>query len=173
VQGIAWDSEGRLWATEHGRSGVQSGFDDLNLIEKGHNYGWPEIEGSEKRERMEAPKLHSGPTTTWAPASALYCDNSIFFGGLRGEALYEALLDEGGFPLLQTHFKGTFGRIRAVALGPDGMLYLATMATRALLTNCGNSKKTSPTSSIPVRDMNLDRSGMILWSGQRSFLASS
>ena len=44
VQGLAWDSEGRLWATEHGRSGILSGLDELNLIEKGKNYGWPDIQ---------------------------------------------------------------------------------------------------------------------------------
>jgi glucose/arabinose dehydrogenase len=46
-QGLAWDDQGRLWATEHGRSGVRTGYDELNLIERGKNYGWPTIQGSE------------------------------------------------------------------------------------------------------------------------------
>jgi glucose/arabinose dehydrogenase len=54
-QGLAWDDRGRLWATEHGRSGILSGFDELNLIEKGKNYGWPVIQGDESREGMERP----------------------------------------------------------------------------------------------------------------------
>lgn len=38
-QGLAWDEEGRLWSSEHGRSGLQSGYDEINLIEAGANYG--------------------------------------------------------------------------------------------------------------------------------------
>ncbi|MBI5155952.1 PQQ-dependent sugar dehydrogenase [Candidatus Peregrinibacteria bacterium] len=127
-QGLAWDSSGRLWSTEHGRSGVQSGYDELNLIVKGGNYGWPEIEGDGTRDGMIVPVLHSGPSVTWAPASALFLDGSIFFGGLRGEALYEAVLpyDEGKKPELRTLFSGTFGRIRTVTAGPDGSLYFTT-----------------------------------------------
>ena len=47
-QGLAWDDKGRLWSTEHGRSGIQSGLDELNLIENGKNlvvekYSWDGI----------------------------------------------------------------------------------------------------------------------------------
>lgn len=125
-QGLAWDDEGRLWSTEHGRSGARTGFDELNLIEAGKNYGWPEIEGDQSRSNMVSPALHSGPTTTWAPASAIYLNGSIFFGGLRGEALYEAKLDGTSVPQLFEHFKSEFGRIRDVAVGPDGFVYITT-----------------------------------------------
>src|SRR3989344_1663626 len=67
VQGLAWDQNGTLWATEHGRSGALSGLDELNLIVLGKNYGWPEIAGDETRVGMEAPVKHSGATVTWAP----------------------------------------------------------------------------------------------------------
>ncbi|OGJ57838.1 hypothetical protein A2881_04485 [Candidatus Peribacteria bacterium RIFCSPHIGHO2_01_FULL_55_13] len=126
-QGLAWDDDGNLWATEHGRSGVLSGFDELNRIEKGGNYGWPEIQGDETREGMIAPVLHSGNSDTWAPASATYHDGSIFFGGLRGEALYEVELN--GTPALKTHLKGTYGRIRAVTVNLDGTLLMTTSNT--------------------------------------------
>ncbi len=156
VQGIAWDEGGRLWATEHGRSGVLSGYDELNLIENGENYGWPDIQGDEQREGMTAPIVHSGAKETWAPAGAAYMpppahlaqggNGSIFFGGLRGEALYEARLtfDEqnlGGQARpavavrdgieveLKMHFRQQYGRIRAVVMGPDGFLYLTTSNT--------------------------------------------
>ncbi len=122
-QGLAWDDQGRLWATEHGRSGVRSGFDELNLIVKGANYGWPVIQGDEQREGMVAPVIHSGSTETWAPAGAAYFDGRIFFVGLRGETLYEYHPETGQ---LEKNFSGRFGRLRAVVLGPDGMMYITT-----------------------------------------------
>lgn len=125
VQGITWDDQGRLWATEHGRSGVQSGFDELNMIEKGKNYGWPSIQGDDGRSGMEKPTLHSGADATWAPASAAFWDGSIFFGGLRGQALYEARLTGTGAQLI-AHLHQDYGRVRAVAVGRDGNLYVTT-----------------------------------------------
>lgn len=125
-QGLAWDSAGRLWSTEHGRSGIQSGLDELNLIEAGANYGWPEIEGDETRSGMRTPVLNSGSNDTWAPASLAYLDGSLYFGGLRGEALYEAVMDGERVVELKEHFKGRFGRLRTVRVGPDGFLYLTT-----------------------------------------------
>lgn len=124
-QGLAWDEKGRLWATEHGRSGLQSGFDEINLIAVGKNYGWPIIQGNETQTGMETPKVNSGPTTTWAPAGTAFVDNSLFFGGLRGETLYEAIIKDNQITLKE-HFKKEFGRIRDVVIGPDGMLYITT-----------------------------------------------
>ncbi|MBI2597064.1 PQQ-dependent sugar dehydrogenase [Candidatus Daviesbacteria bacterium] len=125
-QGLAWDDKGRLWATEHGRSGVQSGFDELNLIEKGKNYGWPVIQGDQTKEDMVNPVIQSGEDITWAPAGAVFYEGSIFFGGLRGEALFEYKIADKG---LKRHFQGQFGRIRAVVLGPDNYLYITTSNT--------------------------------------------
>jgi glucose/arabinose dehydrogenase len=123
-QGLAWDSQGRLWATDHGRSGARSGLDELNLIEQGKNYGWPQIQGNQQKEGMQAPVLQSG-NETWAPAGAVFLNGSVFFGGLRGEALYEAKIT-GNKIELKTHLKNEFGRIRAVVSGPDGSLYIST-----------------------------------------------
>ena len=127
-QGLTWDEEGRLWSTEHGRSAGGSGYDELNLIERGANYGWPLIQGDAEAPGMVNPILHSGPNYTWAPGGAAYWNGRIFFGGLRGEALYEAgPLERGrGRVELLVHFHGEFGRIRAVRIGPDGMLYFST-----------------------------------------------
>ncbi|MEX0930886.1 MAG: PQQ-dependent sugar dehydrogenase [Candidatus Paceibacterota bacterium] len=125
-QGLAWDDAGRLWSTEHGRSGAQSGLDEINLIESGQNYGWPESEGNTVQQGTVGPEHHSGASDTWAPASAVYQNGSIFFGGLRGAALYEAVLREDEVIELKEHFKGEFGRIRSVRLGPEGYLYLTT-----------------------------------------------
>ena len=123
-QGITWDKEGRLWSTEHGRSGIQSGLDELNHIEEGLNYGWPVIQGDQKREGMVAPIANSG-STTWAPAGAAFVGGSLFFAGLRGEALYQTIITKGNVSIKE-YFKGEFGRIREVIKGPDEMLYLST-----------------------------------------------
>lgn len=128
-QGLVWDDKGRLWATEHGRSGISSGFDELNLIEKGKNYGWPVIQGDERKKGMVSPIVQSGPNETWAPAGASFWDNSIFFAGLRGASLYEAKILDGDRVSLKAHFRQEFGRIRAVVLGPDGYLYITTSNT--------------------------------------------
>lgn len=115
-QGLAWDGN-KLWATEHGPSTK----DEVNLIEIGKNYGWPEIEGDEKRSGLENPVSNSG-SDTWAPSGAAFYQGSVFFGGLRGSALFEKTADNK----LQESFKNDFGRIREVILGPDNFLYITT-----------------------------------------------
>lgn len=125
-QGITWDEEGKLWSSEHGRSGINSGFDEINLIIKGGNYGWPQGQGDEVPAHTLGSKLHSGSNATWAPASLEYNNNSLLFGGLRGETLYQAILNGDKIINLKKHFEGKFGRIRTVRIGPDGYIYLLT-----------------------------------------------
>lgn len=122
AQGLTWDDKGQLWATEHGPQAL----DELNLIEKGKNYGWPVIQGGEKKEGMVNPVIESGEDVTWAPAGAVFYNGSIFFGGLRGKALFEYKIADKS---LKRYFQGEFGRIRAVVLGPDGYLYITTSNT--------------------------------------------
>ncbi|TSC86067.1 MAG: hypothetical protein G01um10147_1005 [Microgenomates group bacterium Gr01-1014_7] len=117
-QGIAWDRQGRLWETEHG----QSATDEVNLIEEGKNYGWPTTRGEQKQQGMQEPVLQSG-SDTWAPAGATFYKGSVYFGGLKGQALYQFNIDTLE---LKEHFKRQFGRIRDVVLGPDNMLYITT-----------------------------------------------
>ena len=124
--GLAGDREGRLWSTEHGRSGVLSGRDELNLIRAGGNSGWPTIQGDETKAGMISSVLHSGPNKTWAPASLAYLNKKLYFGGLRGEALYEATIEGEKVTNFKEHFFEEFGRVRSVRVGPDGMLYLTT-----------------------------------------------
>lgn len=125
-QGLAFDNQGRLWATEHGRSGIQSGLDELNLIEKGKNYGWPVIAGDEKREGMVSPVIQSGPNKTWAPSGAVFYNGKIFFAGLRGEALYEYDISK---KTLKEYFRGQFGRLRTITVSEKGEIYLLTNNT--------------------------------------------
>jgi glucose/arabinose dehydrogenase len=126
VQGIAWDKTGQMWATEHGRSGVLSGYDEVNKIIKGENYGWPDIQGDETKEGMITPSIHSGPKDTWAPSGMTYFKDRLLFAGLRGQAVYSAKVSNGKIAGLQTFFKKEYGRLRTVVLGPDGMLYILT-----------------------------------------------
>lgn len=129
-QGLSWDRDGRLWSTEHGRSGILSGFDEINIILPGRNYGWPVIQGDEAREGMASPVYHSGGSTTWAPASAAYHNGSLYFGGLISRTLYQAVLDDDRVVELRKHLVGDYGRIRTVVVGPeDGMLYITTSNT--------------------------------------------
>ncbi len=133
-QGLAFDERGRLWSTEHGRSGTRSGMDEVNLVESGRNYGWPTIEGGETAPDMVAPVVHSGPDVTWAPAGAAWAEGSVFFAGLRGAALYELPVGSEEVELdrlpssldVIPHFHREYGRLRAVRIGPDGLLYFAT-----------------------------------------------
>lgn len=128
-QGIAWDETGALWATEHGRSGTLSGYDELNRIEKGRNYGWPVIQGPETREGMESPVAQSGSDETWAPAGLAYRGGSFYFSGLRGQALYRAEKSGPASVALSLYFHTTFGRLRAAVFGSDGALYISTSNT--------------------------------------------
>lgn len=126
-QGLAFDGQERLWATEHGPSGFRSGRDELNRIERGADYGWPELTGDETAEGARAPILHSG-SDTWAPAGLAASGTSLYFGGLRGSALYEVrgVLAGEESPRLIAHFRGDFGRIRLVRHGPEGQLWIGT-----------------------------------------------
>lgn len=117
-QGIAWDTSGRLWETEHG----PSTNDEINQIEIGKNYGWPEIQGNQQRNGMVTGKINSG-SNTWAPAGAAFFQDHLFFAGLRGTALFKL---NSNTLKLETLFKGEYGRIRDVVLGPDNLLYITT-----------------------------------------------
>ncbi len=126
VQGLAWDTRGNLWATEHGRSFPKSGLDELNVIKKGANYGWPIIQGDEKKKGMISPVINSGPYETWAPAGAAYLNGRVYFTGLRGKALYEVGISSKQLTSFKKRLEGEYGRLRSVTVGPDGMLYLTT-----------------------------------------------
>jgi len=125
VQGLAWDDQANLWITEHGRSGVKSGFDELNLIKSGQNYGWPIIEGDEEQAGMIKPVLHSGAEETWAPGDVAYYQGKLFFTGLRGASLYQATVDGETVSSIKRHFSGEFGRLRAARIYGD-YIYLTT-----------------------------------------------
>ena len=134
-QGIDWDKDGRMLATEHGPSGWR-GFahDEINAIIPGGNYGWPDIIGDETKAGMTSPLLHSGDDT-WAPSGATFYygekipqwTGKFFFATLRGEHLHMISFDDTGIiSSNEKLFPGEFGRLRDVVEGPDGYLYLLT-----------------------------------------------
>jgi len=133
-QGLAWQpGTNRLYATEHGPSGGQGCCrDEVNLIERGKNYGWPLITGDQTREGMLAPVIHSGDRDTWAPSGATFVTRgpwagSLVFVGLRGQALYRVTFDRDNprkVADFQTSFNQQYGRLRDVVEGPDGALYV-------------------------------------------------
>lgn len=137
-QGIAWHPVTRkLFSTEHGPSGLPPNccHDELNLIEPGQNYGWPEVFGVARRAPYVDPILESG-LETWAPAGMTFYSaaklpfkNELFFAALRGQHLRRVVLPAPDFAKVEAHaklFEGTFGRLREVIEGPDGYLYIAT-----------------------------------------------
>jgi aldose sugar dehydrogenase len=135
-QGLAWQpGTARLYETEHGPSGEKGvGQDEINYIEPGKNYGWPEISGAETKAGMVSPIIQSGTGETWAPSGATFVkggpwNGSMLFVGLRGQTLYRLTLDANdprkvlGLEKLLT---GKYGRLRDVAQAPDGSIYVLT-----------------------------------------------
>ena len=125
-QGLAWDAHGNLWSSEHGRSVGGSGFDEINKIVPGGNFGWPDSQGDTVRPNTIAPTKHSTANVTWAPGDLAYLDGTLYMPGLRGQTLYEAVLRDGKIVAWHEHLVDTYGRLRTVVVGPDGLLYVLT-----------------------------------------------
>jgi len=134
-QGIDWQpGTNTMFETEHGPSGgdAPGGGDEVNIIEKGKNYGWPIIHHRETHEGLESPLLEYTPAV--APASGTFYRGSafpqfrgnFFFGCLRGETIIRVVLDGSRVVSQERLFEQQYGRIRDVAEGPDGAIYFST-----------------------------------------------
>jgi glucose/arabinose dehydrogenase len=134
VQGIDWSIDGKMVATEHGPTGEVNGWcchDEINIIEKGKNYGWPLYKGSESETGMELPLSHSGKDT-WAPGGGLFIkgeiwkewEGSYILAGLRGRRLLRFTFDSDMKSVLSQEevFKGKYKRLRNIIQAPDGSL---------------------------------------------------
>jgi len=131
-QGLDWHPVTRdLWESEHG----QTGNDELNVIQAGHNYGWPIIEGDQSRAGMDTPLLFFTPAV--APSGASFYTGTaiagfrgdLFVATLRGEHLLRVRLDPANprrITSTERLLENRFGRIRDVVTGPDGALYFCT-----------------------------------------------
>jgi glucose/arabinose dehydrogenase len=122
VQGLAWDDEGRLWASEFG----DSSFDELNLIEKGGNYGWPRVEGVGGGSEFIDPQL-VWPVEQASPSGLAYADGRLWMAGLRGQRLWRIDVSAAGKASRpKAWFTEDYGRLRTVATAPDGRIWLTT-----------------------------------------------
>ena len=134
-----------LFSTEHGPTGDLDLCcrDELNRIVPGGNYGWPYVSGTDVVNPERAAELDlidpifSSGLDTWAPAGAAFYDDGpltqwqgdLFFGGLRGRHIRRVELggaDDGEYVEDYMLYTDEYGRIRAVAMGPDGYLYFTT-----------------------------------------------
>lgn len=123
-----------LWETEHGPSGFDGpgGGDEVNIIERGKNYGWPVIHHLATQAGMESPVLEYTPAC--APASGMFYRGSklpafkgnFFFGCLRGERIIRVTTNGRQVISQEDLLKGQYGRIRDIAEGPDGFIYFST-----------------------------------------------
>jgi glucose/arabinose dehydrogenase len=124
VQGLAFDADGRLWASEFG----QNAYDELNLIKAGANYGWPVVEGPSDDARF-TPPIKYWPTSDASPSGLAIADGSAWMAALRGERLWQIPLAGPSAATPRAWLDATYGRLRTVALAPDGSLWLATSNT--------------------------------------------
>ncbi|WP_343839965.1 PQQ-dependent sugar dehydrogenase [Salinibacillus aidingensis] len=115
-QGLAWDEQGNLYSSEHG----EDGHDEINLIEAGQNYGWPEITGNEEESGMKAPVAHSGEDT-WAPAGMAYSDGRLYVASLAGKQIFTYDIESSE----TTEFYDEAGRLRDV-LVENGSIFTIT-----------------------------------------------
>jgi glucose/arabinose dehydrogenase len=135
-QGLAWQpGTGLLFETEHGPSGFEGlggGGDEVNIIERGKNYGWPVIHHKMTKPGMESPLLEYSPAC--APASAAFYNGdalpgfkgNFFFGCLAGTRLIRVVLNGRSVVSQEDLLSKTYGRIREVQQGPEGFIYFST-----------------------------------------------
>jgi glucose/arabinose dehydrogenase len=122
VQGLAWDRGGRLWATEFG----QDTYDEINLIARGANYGWPAKEGVGGDARFTDPKVTWTPTSTSSPSGAAISGTTLYVGALQCRCLWAIPLRGATAGTPRKLLAGRFGRLRSVARAPDGALWITT-----------------------------------------------
>jgi glucose/arabinose dehydrogenase len=124
-QGLAFDSQGRLWEQEFGNNVA----DETNLVVKGGNYGWPACEGTIGEACGTAGFI--APVQTYPVASASCSGIAIvrdvlYIACLRGTRLYRAVIDGDRLADVQQYYVGTYGRLRTVEPAIDGNLWLTT-----------------------------------------------
>ena len=140
AQGLDFQPEtGLMFQTEHGPSlidGVslfkRSGGDEVNIVEKGKNYGWDKISHKMTKAGMETPIIEFSPAV--APGSGMFYrgnlfpefKNNFFFGALKSESIIRLVMDGRKIVARDELFKKEYGRIREIAEAPDGSIWFST-----------------------------------------------
>ncbi|MDF3141472.1 MULTISPECIES: PQQ-dependent sugar dehydrogenase [unclassified Streptomyces] len=125
VQGLAWDSEQRLFAAEFG----QDTWDELNAIKPGDNYGWPEAEGKSDDAKYHNPLAQWG-TDDASPSGIAHAEGSIWMAGLKGQRLWRIPLsgtEASADP--QAFLASEYGRLRTVVSAGGDKLWVTTSNT--------------------------------------------
>ncbi|CAN5595147.1 PQQ-dependent sugar dehydrogenase [soil metagenome] len=125
VQGIAWDDGDRLWASEFG----QDTWDELNVIEPGNDYGWPDVEGRADKQGVVDPQVQWSPEDA-SPSGVAFANGAVWMAGLRGARLWRIEVSGGtvvGQP--EAFLTEEYGRLRTVVAAPDGSLWVSTSNT--------------------------------------------
>jgi glucose/arabinose dehydrogenase len=126
VQGLAWDKAGAMYASEFG----QNTWDELNRIEPGRNYGWPEVEGIAHRSGFVDPIAQWSTADASPSGIAVGADGAVYMAALRGESLWRIpLTSNGSAGKPERLFRERYGRLRTVVSAPDGRLWLVTSNT--------------------------------------------
>ncbi|MCW2791174.1 MAG: glucose sorbosone dehydrogenase [Nocardioides sp.] len=121
VQGLAFDDRGRLWASEFGHND----FDELNLIEPGDDYGWPIVEGRGGRAGLTDPQV-VWDVAVASPSGLAWRDGELWLASLRGARLWRIDVTGNLATDPKDFFVGEYGRMRTVAVAPDGRLWVTT-----------------------------------------------
>ncbi|MET0520947.1 MAG: PQQ-dependent sugar dehydrogenase [Jiangellaceae bacterium] len=124
VQGLAFDDDGNLWASEFG----QNTWDELNLIQAGQNYGWPVVEGVGGDDRFVDP-VAQWSTDEASPSGIAFVRDTVFMAALRGERLWQIPVQDGTAGSPADFAVGEFGRLRHAEVAPDGSLWVLTNNT--------------------------------------------
>jgi glucose/arabinose dehydrogenase len=123
-QGLAFDSQGRLWEQEFGNSVM----DETNLILRGGNYGWPACEGTAgtcNTPGFIAPK-QTYPTAEGSCSGIAIVHDVLYIACERGTRVYREVISGTSLTDVAVYFNGTYGRLRTVEPAPDGGLWLTT-----------------------------------------------
>jgi glucose/arabinose dehydrogenase len=123
VQGLGWSADGTMFASEFG----QDARDELNVIEPGSNYGWPEVEGTGGEDQGFVDPVQQWSTDDASPSGLAVVGDTVFIANLQGRVLRGVPVDDAG--TAHEYFAGEYGRIRTVLAGPDDTLWFVTNNT--------------------------------------------